>query len=84
MNTVLKPQHIETIFDHDITDDEFEGLFDFLESQSDYEFELSQVDAYVDLHHLYELRNDEKMAKFYLNKLDEKTKRRVSMRCCMA
>lgn len=84
MNAVLKPQSIETIFDHDITDDEFEELFDFLESQSDYEFQLSQSDAYVDLHHLYELRDNGKMAKFYLNKLDEKTKKRVSMRCCVA
>lgn len=84
MNAVVKAQHIETIFDHNITNDEFEELFDFLESQSDYEFQLNQSDAYVDLHHLYELRDNEKMAKFYLNKLDEKTKKRVSMRCCMA
>jgi hypothetical protein len=84
MNTVLKPQHIETIFDHNITDDEFEELFDFLESQPDYEFQLGQSDAYVDLHHLYELRGNEKMAGFYLNKLDEKTKKRVSMRCCIS
>jgi hypothetical protein len=83
MNAVLKPQHIETIFDHDITDDEFEELFDFLESQSDYEFALSQTDAFVHLHRLYELRGNEKLAKFYLNQLDEKTKKRVSMRCCV-
>ncbi len=82
MNAVVQPQKIETIFDHHITEDEFKQLFDFEESQEDYEYTLSQTDAYVDLHYLYELRGNLERAQFYLNQLDEKTRNQLTMRCC--
>lgn len=83
MNAVVQPTKIETIFDHHVTEDEFKQLFDFEESQEDYEYALSQTDAYVDLHYLYELRGNLERAQFYLNQLDEKNRNQLTMRCCL-
>jgi hydroxymethylpyrimidine pyrophosphatase-like HAD family hydrolase len=47
MNAIVKPEKIETIFNHQVTKEEFKQLFDFEESQEDYEFALSQTDAYI-------------------------------------
>lgn len=83
MNAAVQPQIIETIFNHQVTEDEFKQLFELTESQEDYEFALSQTDAYIDVYYLYELRGNHALAHSYLNKLDEKTRNRITMRCCL-
>jgi len=83
MSAVLKTDKLETIFDHDISDNEFEMLFGFLETQADYEFALDHTDADIDLYQLYQLRGDIKMAALYLQKLDIETRKRITIHCCL-
>ena len=83
MSAVLKTEHLETIFDHAITDNEFEILFGFLETQADYVFALDHTDADIDLYQLYQLRGDVKTAALYLQKLDTETRKRITLHCCL-
>ena len=82
MNAVVKPEKIETIFDHHVTASELIELFDFEENLDDYLYALSQDSAYAHLYFLYHLRNDNDVATGYLNKIQNATYRRdVSMSC---
>lgn len=83
MSAVVQEKHIETIFDHKVTESELIDLVGEAEQESDYLYALNQTDAYVDLYFLYQLRRNHQKAETFLNKLDEKTRNRISMRCCV-
>ena len=59
---------METILDHNITDEEWEDLFGIKMSRSEYLDELDQRKAYDHLFYLYQSRGDKIMAKKYLDK----------------
>ncbi|MDD2725399.1 MAG: hypothetical protein PHH59_15445 [Methylovulum sp.] len=83
MSAILKTEPLETIFNHGITDDEFEAIFDFIETQADYEAHLSATDALIDLHKLYQLRNDTTQADRFFSRLDTKSQQRLRLHCCI-
>ena len=59
MSAIIKSEHIETIFDHGVTDVEMLELTDgYPESKEEYIYGLDQDSAYADLHRLYIMRND--------------------------
>jgi hypothetical protein len=63
MNAVLKPQHIETIFDYDVTESELKTiLFGDVETFDEYVEFLEQDGAYADLSKLFRLRGDTNLA----------------------
>jgi hypothetical protein len=83
MNAVLKPEKLETIFDHHVTKEELIDLFEEEESFDDYCFSLGQNSAYAHLYFLYHLRNDEKTAVSFLNKISDVSYRQsISFSCC--
>ena len=70
MNAILKPQHIETIFDYGVTDQELEILlFGDTETYHEYIEFLEQDGAYADLSKLFRLRGDTKTANEYIGKI---------------
>ncbi len=69
MSAVVKEDHVESIFDHDVTEDEQMALFDFIETPDDYLFAMPQNNAWADIYSLYQLRGNDKKAEFYLNKI---------------
>ncbi len=69
MNAVLKPQHIETIFDYNLTDDEYTVLASGL-SKDEYINTTSQETKNKGLMFLFSMRNDESTADIYMNRLD--------------
>lgn len=84
MSAVLKPQTLETIFDHNVTDAEFEELLGEPENLDEYLYALSQDSAYAHLYFLYDLRGDDKTAKEFLNKIQDKNYRRdISLSGCV-
>ena len=69
MNAVLKPRHIETIFDYDLTDDEFTVLAGG-QSKDEYISTTDQETKNKGLMFLFAMRNDDKSADIYMNRLD--------------
>ncbi len=69
MSAVVQEKQVETIFDHDITDDEQIALFDFIETPDDYLFSMPQNNAWADIYSLYQIRGNVKKAESYLNKI---------------
>lgn len=58
---------METILDHNITDEEWKDLFGVKMSRSEYLDGLDQRKAYEHLFYLYRSRGNKKMAKRYLD-----------------
>ncbi|SJM96052.1 hypothetical protein [Crenothrix polyspora] len=84
MNAVVKPTKLETIFDHNITDVEFEEILGEPETLDEYLYSLSQDSAYAHLYFLYELREDMETAKLYLNKIkDDRYRKGLSIASCI-
>lgn len=84
MSAVLKPEKLETIFNHEVTEAEFEELLGEPESLDDYLYALSQDSAYAHLYFLYDLRGDSQTAKAFLAKIQDKNYRRdISLSGCM-
>ena len=86
MSAVLKENHIETIFDHGVTDDERLVLAKgYAESIDDYLYGLDQDSAYADLYRLYIIRKDTDQASAFLEKIKEPGfKNQFKMRPCCA
>lgn len=59
---------METIFDHNVTDEELKNLFGMTMTKKEYVNGLDQRKAYDHIFFLYQNRGDKKMAKKYLNK----------------
>jgi hypothetical protein len=81
MSAVVKQKQIETIFDHDVTEDELTLLFgapDERLTQDEYlEFRQEDHDSrYADLFRLFDLRHDSKQAEYYLSFINESDYRR--------
>ncbi len=72
MNAILEPQHIETIFDYDVSETELNILFGDIETYQEYIEFLSQDGAYADLSKLFRLRGDEKTANKYISMISNK------------
>ncbi len=86
MNAVVKESHVETIYDHGITDAEMQQLTaGYPEPKDEYFYALSQDSAYADLFRLYTMRHDENKAAFFLNQIqDGSFRRQLTMRPCCA
>ena len=69
MNAVLKPQHIETIFDYDLTEEEKALLIAGM-SEQEYLQASSPQRFYMGLAALFGMRGDKEKKQQYINKLD--------------
>ena len=59
---------METIFDHNVTDEELKNLFGMTMTKKEYLDGLEQRKAYDHLFYLHQSRGDKKKAKKYLDK----------------
>jgi hypothetical protein len=86
MNAVVKQNHIETIYDHSITDAEMQQLTaGYPEPKEEYFYALDKDSAYADLFRLYTMRHDENKAAFFLNQIEDASfRRQLTMRPCCA
>ncbi len=87
MNAVVKEHHVETIFDHGITDAEMRVLFfGDTESYSDYTEHLSQDSAFADISRLFRLRGNDNAANKYISQIknDELRAQFMTIPCCVA
>jgi hypothetical protein len=80
MNAVVKESHIETIYDHNVMDDELTALFgdpDERLSKEDYiDMRDDLNSACADLYKLYKLRKNADTAQRFLNYISDATYRR--------
>ena len=86
MSAVLKPEKIETIYDHGVTESEILALTNgYPETQEEYFEALSQDGAYADLFRLYRLRGNKDKASYYLERIEDPAfKNQFKMRPCCA
>lgn len=72
MSAVLKPQHIETIFDYAVTELELKTLlFGDVETVSEYSEFIDSDSAYADISRLFRLRGDNDSADKFINKISD-------------
>jgi|GEM_PF-936213 len=86
MSAILKPEPLETIFDHGITDDELWQLTDGNpEPLDEYLYGLSQDSAYADLYRLYGIRGNTDRALYFMEQIqDQGFKFQFKARPCCA
>jgi hypothetical protein len=60
---------MESIFDHNVTLGELEYLFIKFKLREDYEASTGEHSKYADLYLLYNLRGNNKLAEYYLEKV---------------
>lgn len=78
---------METIYDHDVTEQELNILyFDDPDTQDEYLVGLSQDSAYADLVSLYRMRGDDARAKSFLDRIQNRELRQQfrMIPCCVA
>lgn len=71
MNTAEKINTVESIFDHDITDNEISAIFFGLDRSEIVSPEPYSNDFYKILYKIYSYRKNKKIAQDYLNKIDD-------------
>lgn len=72
MNAVLKPQHIETIFDYDVTESELKTLlFGDVENLDEYSEFIDSDSALADISRLFRLRGDNKSADNFIDRISD-------------
>lgn len=87
MSAVLKTEHLETIFDHDVTYSELSQLFyGAPEPENEYLEGLSHDSLLVDIVRLYQLRGNTDAASRYLSSINDPAIRAelATRGCCVA
>ena len=64
-------KHIETILDHNPTDEELEDLFGFVDRNRELYEQFSQLDNYVFIFKYYGMIGNEEKSKEYLDKIPD-------------
>lgn len=68
MNAILKPKKLETIFDHQVTEDELKKLlYGDTESFEEYTQFLDQDASYADISRLFRIRGNNQTALKYIS-----------------
>lgn len=87
MNAIVKPEKIETIFDHHVAEDELKKLlYGDTESLEEYTHYLNQDGAYADIAQLLRSRGDNDNALKYISMItdDELRTQCMTSPCVMA
>ena len=86
MSAVVQEKHVETIYDHGVTESEILQMTDgYPETKEEYFEVLSSDGALADLYRLYVIRDQPEKAMFYLEQIqDAGFKNQFKMRPCCA